>query len=114
MLSIIFDRFGSESRVTDRNDVGPGPGTYNIPPYFANVPNYLIPNKSHLDLWYIYIYYIFNIIQPKKFITVKKSTTIAAKYSQKALSLDIAMYLVSGFNYFLKHTNDEIYIAYYL
>ncbi|CAD8199271.1 unnamed protein product [Paramecium pentaurelia] len=42
--------FGSESRVTDRNDVGPGPGTYNIPPYFANVPNYLIPNKSHIDL----------------------------------------------------------------
>jgi len=50
LLSIILYRFGSESRVTDRNDVGPGPGTYNIPPYFANVPNYLIPNKSHLDL----------------------------------------------------------------
>lgn len=27
----------------------PGPGTYNIPPKFNDVPRYLLPNQPHLQ-----------------------------------------------------------------
>lgn len=40
-----------------------------------------------------------------KLTTVKYKTNIAIKYSQNALSLDICIYFVSGFIYFLKQTN---------
>ena len=46
----------------------------------------------------------YNDIQPTKLTTVKYNMTIAAKYSQKALSSEICIYLVSGFIYFLKQT----------
>lgn len=43
ILVIDIERFGSEKRAIFKGEGIPGPGTYDIPPYFANVPSYLIP-----------------------------------------------------------------------
>lgn len=40
-------RFGTEKRGIFKGEEFPGPGTYDIPPYFANVPGYLIPQSSN-------------------------------------------------------------------
>ena len=53
------------------------------------------------------------IFHPTKLTTVKYNITIAAKYSQNALSSEIYIYLVSGLIYFLKQTMNDI-IYYYL
>ena len=42
-------RFGTENRAElYRGSAEPGPGSYNLPPKFADVPKYLLDNSKNL------------------------------------------------------------------
>lgn len=38
--------FGKDSKLKHEKNPNPGPGQYTLKPFFADVPAYLLPNKS--------------------------------------------------------------------
>jgi hypothetical protein len=75
----------------------------------------IVNNNIKHNNGHCYFFIWINIkYHPTKLTTVKNNTIMQTKYSQKALSSETLIYFVSGFIYFLRHTNFHKKIYYRL